>query len=96
MTEQDKIWIIVAVVTPIVAAIEQQTRVLETLGESVGRSTAKWLELANLPSLHGELREDALLELGFRPVEIVDFLYPNIGKDDRKTKRQAISKRRKK
>ena len=96
MTEQDKIWIIVTVVNPIVNALERQTTALESLGDTIGRSTAKWLELANLPSVRGELQEDVLSELGFRPVEVVDLLYPNLGKDDRKTKRQAISKRRKK
>ena len=74
MTEQDKIWIIVAVVNPIVNALEQHTSLLELLGEAVGRSTAKWLELANLPDVQNELREDALSELGFQPVEVVDFL----------------------
>ena len=96
MTEQDKIWIIVTVINPIVNALERQTTVLEALGDTIGRSTAKWLELANLPGVQGELREDALLELGFQPVEVVDFLYPNLGKDARKTKRTAICKRRSK
>ena len=96
MTEDDRICIIVTIVTPIVNAIDRQTYALEALADKIGHSTAKWLELANLPNIRNELREDAYSMLGFSPVEIVDILYPNLGKDDRKTKRQAISKRLKK
>jgi hypothetical protein len=80
----------------IVEAIDRNTAVLERLAELIGRSTAKWLIMADMPNVRNELREDVYSEIGFSPVEIVDLLYPNLGKDARKTKRQAISKRRKK
>jgi len=92
MTEKDKIWITVVIVNPILTALDRHTSALDTLGDKIGRSTAKWLELANLPDVRNELREDAYSLLGFHPAEIVDILYPNLGKDDRKTRRQAISK----
>jgi len=72
MTEQDKDWIIANVVNPIVNALNRHTSILESLAENIGRSTAKWLELANLPSVRGELQEDAFSELGFKPAEIAD------------------------
>ena len=87
---------IVPLLSLVIDAVDRNTQTLESLGDNVGRNTAKWLELANLPNVHGELQEDAFLQLGFRPAEVVDLLYPNLGKDDRKTRLKAISKRRKK
>ena len=80
----------------LVDAIDKRTFIIETLVDKVGRGTAKWLELANLPNIRNELREDAYSLLGFLPAQIVDLLYPAMGKLERKTKRQAISKRNKK
>ena len=96
ITENDRILIIATIVKPIVTALDRLMFALEALGDKTGRSTAKWLELANLPGIGNELREDAYSMLGFLPAEIVDLLYPTLGKRERKTKRQAISKRNKK
>ena len=71
-------------------------KVLADLPEAIGKSVAKWLIKADLPAHKGDLKVEVYLELGFQPVEIVDLLYPNLGKTDRRTKAQAISLRRKK
>jgi hypothetical protein len=77
----------------IVEAIDRQNAILEALAESIGRATAKWLIRTNLPGKHKELQETVLSEMGLPPVEIVDLLYPNLGKTDRRAKAQAISLR---
>ena len=82
-------------IQPIVEAIDRQNAILEQLGESIGKSTARWLIKANLPGKQSELQESVYLELGFQPVEVVDLLYPNLDKTDRRAKAQAISLRRK-
>jgi hypothetical protein len=83
MTAQDKL----------IEAINRQTAVLEGMPVSIGKEVAKWLIKADLPGIRKELRESVLLEMGFRPVEIVDLLYPNVGKTERRAKAKAISER---
>jgi len=80
----------------LVEAINRQTVLLEELPESIGKSIAKWLIKADLPTQKGELQVAAYLELGFQPVEVVDLLYPNLSKTDRRAKAKAISERFKK
>jgi len=80
-------------VQQIVEAIDRQNVLLEQLPESIGKTVAKWLIKADLPTARQELREIVYLELGFLPTEIVDLLYPNLGKAARRTKAQAISLR---
>ena len=41
-----------------------------------------------------KLQEEVLSEMGFQPVEIVDLLYQNLGKTDRRAKAQSISRTR--
>ena len=77
----------------LIDAINRQTAVLEGMPVSIGREVAKWLIKADLPNVRKELQESALLEMGFRPVEIVDILYPNLGKTDRRTKAKAVGER---
>jgi hypothetical protein len=87
--------------TPIVKAIEKQTKeiqkqtaILENMGESTGRNTAKWLEKAKLPTVSKELREEILSDMGFEPTEVVEKLYDNLNKSERRTKAQSVSKRK--
>jgi hypothetical protein len=80
----------------IIMAIDRQTAVLEGLPALIGRELAKWLVRVNLPGKHSELREAVLAELGLPPIEIVDLLYPNLGKTDRRAKAKTVSERLKK
>jgi len=70
--------------------------VLEKLPEAIGREVAKWLIKADLPNVSNPLREEIYAELGFRPAEIVDLPYPNLGKSARRAKAQKISHRKNK
>ena len=79
----------------IVEAINRQNIILENLPESIGRAVAKNILKADMPEFRNEMREDIHTELGFLPSEIVDRLYPNLGKSDRRAKAQSISLRRK-
>ena len=87
MTEKDKILLRLA------DSVERQNVLLQNLSEAIGKSVAKWLIKADLPNVLCEMREDIYLEMGFRPVEIVDILYPNLGKTARRTKAKSISER---
>ena len=80
----------------LVEAINRQTVLLEELPESIGRSIAKWLIKADLPVQNLELKTKVYLELGFQPVEVVDLLFPNLSKSDRRAKAKSISERFKK
>ena len=80
----------------IVEAINRQNAILELLGETIGKSVARWLIKTNLPTTQRELLCIVYLELGFQPVEVVDLLYPNLGKTDRRAKAKSISDRSKK
>jgi len=84
------------IVKPIEEAINRNTAAVERLPESIGREVAKWMIKADLAKTCRALQEQVLSEMGFQPVEIVDLLYPNVGKKDRRTKAQAVSKRTKK
>ena len=77
----------------IVEAIDRQNAILEQLGETIGKSVVRWLIKVELPALRSELQIDVYLELGLHPTEIVDRLFPNLGKTDRRAKAKAISKR---
>ena len=76
----------------IVEAINRQNAILELMGETIGKSVARWLIKTNLPAKQRELQCVVYLELGFQPTEIVDLLYPNLGKTDRRAKAKSISK----
>jgi len=80
-------------VQQVAKAIDRQNTILEHLGEDVGKSVARWLIKTNLPAQLRDLQCAVYLELGFQPVEIVDLLYPNLGKTDRRAKAKAIRKR---
>ncbi|MDR0327105.1 MAG: hypothetical protein LBI05_02280 [Planctomycetaceae bacterium] len=80
----------------IAVLLARQNVLLEGMGEIIGKSVARWLIKANLPGKHRELQCTVYLEMGFPPIEIVDLLYPNLGKADRRAKAQAISRQRKK
>jgi len=86
MKRQGEIW-------QVVEAIDRQNAILVQLGETIGKSVARWLIKANLPGKQSELQCVVYLELGFQPIEIVDLLYPNLDKSDRRAKAKAISKR---
>jgi len=88
MATQDKI-----LFTLLIESIDRQTAVLEGLAESIGREVAKWLIKADQPGIRNELQEEILADMGFRPVEIVDRLYPNLGKSQRRAKAKSISER---
>jgi len=79
-----------------ITEIEYSQNALAQLGESIGKSIAKWLIKADLPTKRGELQEMVYCEMGFQPIEVVDLLYPSLGKAERRAKAQAISKRLKK
>ena len=93
MKENDRVLIIVIPVEPILTALQAIQQSIEALPDKTGRSTAKWLEAANSTSVRGELLEDVFSSLGFKPVEIVDRLYPNMSKSARRAKAKAISER---
>jgi hypothetical protein len=86
---------------PVVKAIENQTKeiqrqtaILENMGESSGRNTAKWLLKSDLAGTRVDLQEEILSEMGFEPIEVTDLLYPNA--DKRRIISQRISKNKKK
>lgn len=88
---------------PFVKAIEKQTKeiqkqtaILENIGESTGRNTAKWLLKADMSQNNKELQEEVLSDLGFEPIETTDKLYPNASKSERRTISQRISKNKNK
>ena len=87
MKRQGELW-------QIVEAIDRQNAILEQLGETIGKSVVRWLIKVELPALRSELQIDVYLELGLQPTEIVDRLFPNLGKADRRAKAQAISFRK--
>ena len=87
------------VTSPIVKALEKQTNeikkqaaILEKMGESTGRHTAKWLLKVDLVKTNRDLQEEILSDMGFEPVEVVEKLYPNANDGERKKNRQRISK----
>jgi len=49
-----------------------------------------------MPNINSAFREEVLSDIGFRPAEISDLLYPNLGKSARRKKAKAISERLKK
>jgi hypothetical protein len=71
----------------------EESAAFQRILDAIGRSTAKWLIKADLPNVRKELHEEALSDLGFQPVEIVDILYPNLGKSERRRKAKALSDR---
>jgi hypothetical protein len=90
MTAKDKILLQLA------ESVERQNVLLQNLSEAIGKSVARWLIRADLPNVRNEMREDIYSDLGFRPMEIVDILYPHLGKTARRTKAKAVSERIKK
>jgi hypothetical protein len=80
----------------IVVAINRQNVILKGLPESIGKAIVKWLIKTDLPDQKRDLRILVYSELGFPPAEIVDHLYPNLGKTERRAKAKTISERLKK
>ena len=76
--------------------VEELIPLMEQLADSIGKSVVYWLIKAEMPVHRNVFRELILSEMGFQPVEIVDVLYPNLGKSARRAKAQAISLRLKK
>ena len=64
----------------------------ESLGESIGRNTAKWLLKSELAQNKMALQEEILSDMGFTPIEVTDYLYEGTGKSKRRTISQKISK----
>jgi len=64
----------------------------EALGESIGRSAAKWLLKADMSKTNRELQEEVLSDMGFAPVEVTEKLYPNASESERRKASQRISK----
>ena len=82
-----------ALLITLIEAINRQNALIEGLPDAIGRAMAKWLIKADLPNVGNPLRETVLAELGFQPAEIVDLLYPNLGKSARRAKAKFVSER---
>jgi len=66
----------------------------EALGESIGKSTAKWLLKLDMAKTNKELQEAVLSDMGFKPIEVTDMLYPD--NEERRNISKRISKNKNK